>query len=110
MAIFVEYLARPVPVWVRARLVAEQSGAKGRTELGEMLGSLGLSDHEKRAGQSGHAYAFVRPTDIVRAMHAGAVPVERAQVEALLRLGRIPLETKDRDAVRPHEHMRASPN
>ena len=110
MAIFVEYLARPLPAWVRARLVAEQSGARGRAELGEMLQSLGLSDHEKRTGQSGHAYASVVPTDVVRAMHAGAVPVERAQIEALLQLGRIPVETKGCSAVRPHEHMRASPN
>ena len=98
MAIFVEYLARPVPARGRARLVADRSNAAGRRELEEMLRSLGQGDHEQLRGPNGHAYAAITPIDVVRAMHAGAVPVERNQIEALLRLGRIPTETQDRSA------------
>ena len=74
-----------------------------------MLASLGLHDYEGLAGPAGHAYVAITPTDVVRAMHAGAIPVERKQIEALLKFGRVPSETHDHAPLNAYSPAAASP-
>ena len=84
MTVYVEHLPRQAPARAMARLVSTSPRGVGEKELFAILSRLGLAQTHTAACDGGRRYALIQQTNVVRAMHAGAVPVDSQVVAHML--------------------------